>query len=60
MGEEKMNMDKLYSALKSRVTGQVINGTLTGVLLESELNEVYQQVLEEIDRETKIEQGSGG
>jgi hypothetical protein len=55
-----MNMDKLYSALKSRVTGQVINGTLTGVLLESELNEVYQQVLEEIDRETKIEQGSGG
>jgi hypothetical protein len=38
-----MNLDELYSALKAKVTGQVINGTLTGVLLESELKEVYEQ-----------------
>lgn len=44
---EIITLDKLYARLKSAVTGQVINGTLTGVLLESELDEIYKQVKEE-------------
>jgi len=42
--------DQLYTRLKSTVTGQVINGTLTGVILESELDEIYKQVKEEKDQ----------
>ena len=42
--ESKNSADELYAKLKAKVTGQVINGTLTGVLLESELKEVYEQL----------------
>jgi hypothetical protein len=55
-----MNLDELYSALKSKVTGQVIGGTLTGVILESELEELYEQIRREQRIIDQIEQGSGG
>lgn len=40
---ELIIINQLYTALKSKMTGQVINGVLTGCLLESELKEVYEQ-----------------
>jgi hypothetical protein len=36
-------LDQFYDLLKSKVTGQVINGTLTGVLLEFDLEEIYEK-----------------
>jgi translation initiation factor 2 beta subunit (eIF-2beta)/eIF-5 len=36
---------ELYTLLKSRMTGQVINGVLKGCLLESELEEIYEQFI---------------
>lgn len=46
-----MTIDELYTALKAKMTGQVINGTLTGCLLESEIEEVYEQCKQsEVDK----------
>lgn len=40
---EQDSVTSFYTALKKKMTGQVINGVLTGCLLESELKEVYEQ-----------------
>lgn len=44
-------IDQFYTALKAKMTGQVINGVLTGCLLESEIDEVYRQIKERIECE---------
>lgn len=46
---ELLLINQFYTALKAKMTGQVINGVLTGCLLESEIDEVYRQVKERID-----------
>lgn len=38
---EQDSVTSFYTALMKKMTGQVINGVLTGCLLESELKEVY-------------------
>jgi len=55
-----MNIDHLYTELKSKVTGQVIDGVLVGVILESELEEIYESIRREQRTIDQIEQGSGG
>lgn len=40
---ELILINQFYTALKKKVTGQVINGVLVGCLLESELDEVYER-----------------
>lgn len=35
--------DQFYNLLKSKVTGQVINGVLIGCLTEDELEEAYRE-----------------
>lgn len=40
---ELLLINQFYTALMKKMTGQVINGVLTGCLLESELKECYEQ-----------------
>lgn len=55
-----MDIDYFYRLLKAKVTGQVINGTLTGCLLDYELEEIYEQIRSEQRSIEQIEQGCGG
>jgi hypothetical protein len=58
--EVTMDIDYFYRLLKAKVTGQVINGTLTGCLLDYELEEIYEQIRSEQRSIEQIEQGCGG
>ena len=40
---------EFYLLLKSKVIGRVINGTIDGCLLESELEEIYEQYCDSKD-----------
>jgi len=47
--EESEDSDTLadfYNLLKSSMKGRVINGTMNGCILESELEEIYEQILQ--------------
>lgn len=44
-----MTAEELHTALKSAIIGHVINGGLTGVLLEEDLDRIYQELLDEDD-----------
>lgn len=37
------SVDQFYNLLKSKLTGQVINGVLTGCLTGDELEEAYRE-----------------
>lgn len=50
---ELLLINQFYTALKAKMTGQVINGVLTGCLLESELKEVYEQYRQSITNSTQ-------
>lgn len=50
---ELLLINQFYTALKAKMTGQVINGVLVGCLLESELKEVYEQYRQSITNSTQ-------
>lgn len=52
----KKQIKQFYNLLKSRITGQVINGVLTGCLLQSELEGVYA----EFTRQSNSDQSTDG
>jgi hypothetical protein len=39
----KGSMEDFYNLLKSKMIGRVINGLIDGCILESELEEIYEQ-----------------
>ena len=46
-----MTAEELYKRLKSAITGHVVNGGLTGVLLEEDLDRIYQEASNKMTRQ---------
>ena len=40
-------MDELYEGLKSKLIGRVVNGKLTAVITEEELDRIYEELKDE-------------
>lgn len=38
------DVEEFYNLLKASIKGRVINGTMDGCILESELKEIYEQL----------------